>query len=55
MKGILIDEETYNKMDEYDQNQCDACQAYGDHYFAGEYLCGECGNYKNYHKEDAKC
>lgn len=28
MKGILIDEETYSKMDEYDQNLCDTCQFY---------------------------
>lgn len=52
MNGILIDEETYSKMDEYDQNLCDTCQSYGDNYFDGEYFCGECENYKAYHKED---
>lgn len=52
IKGILIDEETYSKMDEYDQNICDMCQSYGDNYFDGEYFCGECENYKAYHKED---
>ena len=25
---------------------------YGDNYFDGEYFCGQCENYKTYHKED---